>query len=187
LATVDGSALNTAVENSPNADHSTILLQAAESLMPLEIHSTESGSDMNEIVKNARRCDICGCASDKHPYGFGCQSNPCHMADLNVGIFIDLTPPKVAEQKEGGVIVGTPETDELEIVLGLGQYAERATLCVTRLIGEKLRLESHLQECRELLRDIDGEGRLDGFTGAFKKQLRRQVAQLNTEHRKEKP
>ena len=45
------------------------------------------------IVKNAVRCSICQSPADRYANRFQCQSNPCHVGDLFVGIFADLSPP----------------------------------------------------------------------------------------------
>lgn len=45
------------------------------------------------IAKNAVRCGICGAPADRYANHFGCQANPAHMGDLNVGIFSDCSYP----------------------------------------------------------------------------------------------
>lgn len=49
---------------------------------------------LDPIVKNARRCGICGSSADRYIHTFECQTNPDHVGDLMVGIFSDLTHPK---------------------------------------------------------------------------------------------
>ena len=46
------------------------------------------------IVKNARRCGICGNQADRYVNRFQCQNNQSHIGDLFVGIFSDLTYPE---------------------------------------------------------------------------------------------
>ena len=41
----------------------------------------------------ATRCGICQAPADRKPYGFQCRAVPGHVADLNVGIWSDLTHP----------------------------------------------------------------------------------------------
>lgn len=41
------------------------------------------------ITKNAVTCRICGANADRFNYGFQCQSDPAHFADLVTGIFSD--------------------------------------------------------------------------------------------------
>lgn len=50
-------------------------------------------SPNERIVKNARRCGLCGAAADRYATHYQCQENSCHVGDLIVGIFSDLTPP----------------------------------------------------------------------------------------------
>ena len=58
--------------------------------------STES-----DIVRNAVRCTLCGSSADKYGALYRCQANPCHVGDMFVGIFTDLTyPSEVACKKE---------------------------------------------------------------------------------------
>ena len=45
------------------------------------------------ITKRAVQCRICGAAADRYHNRFECQANPAHMADLNTGIFSDLSYP----------------------------------------------------------------------------------------------
>ena len=45
------------------------------------------------IVKNARSCGICGGPADRYENRYECQKNPCHLGDLFVGIFSDLSRP----------------------------------------------------------------------------------------------
>lgn len=51
------------------------------------------------IIKNACRCDLCGASADRHHYGFQCTENPSHVADLNVGIWTDLTMHEMGDAK----------------------------------------------------------------------------------------
>lgn len=53
------------------------------------------------IVRNAVQCKICGGAGDCYVNRFQCQNNPSHMADLNVGIWSDLTPPEMDDPEFG--------------------------------------------------------------------------------------
>lgn len=46
------------------------------------------------ITKSARQCRICWSNADRYDNRFECQANPCHVADLNTGIFTDMTPPQ---------------------------------------------------------------------------------------------
>jgi hypothetical protein len=41
-------------------------------------------------VKNAVCCTICRSGATRFDWGFECQTNPCHVADLNTGFFVDL-------------------------------------------------------------------------------------------------
>jgi hypothetical protein len=58
------------------------------------------------IIKNVCQCNICGASADRYNYGFQCQVNPSHMADLNVGIWSDLTYPEKNELNAHGGLVG---------------------------------------------------------------------------------
>lgn len=60
------------------------------------------------IIKNVCQCKICGASADRYSYGFQCQVNPSHMADLNVGIWSDLTYPADDEPKTINNLAGKP-------------------------------------------------------------------------------
>ncbi len=51
-------------------------------------------SNDEPIVTNVVRCGICGGPADRYPNRFECQTNTCHMADLNTGLFSDLGFPE---------------------------------------------------------------------------------------------
>jgi hypothetical protein len=47
------------------------------------------------IVKNARRCSICGCGADRYEHYFLCTNPDCKaMGDLTMGIFTKLSFPE---------------------------------------------------------------------------------------------
>lgn len=50
-------------------------------------------SDDKPIVKNAIRCGICNAGADRWSWGFQCQAEPGHIADLITGIFSDVVYP----------------------------------------------------------------------------------------------
>ena len=47
------------------------------------------------MIRRACMCRLCGAPADRYCNRFQCQVNPNHVADLNTGLFNDLTPPVI--------------------------------------------------------------------------------------------
>lgn len=84
---LDGRA-SRSIDNATQRQHHERVNRTYEPSKPLGV---------NEVVKNAVQCRICGARADRHHNRFECQQNPNHMADLMTGIFTDMTPPAKAD------------------------------------------------------------------------------------------
>lgn len=66
------------------------LREARALLATQEVKPCES-SKPRILCANALTCSICGSPADRMDYGFQCQKEPGHMADLLTGIFSNLS------------------------------------------------------------------------------------------------